>query len=222
MRAIVLAMLGVCVAQAAHAESIEAIVTAKLAPALPEGLGIAHVYPPASFATLDVAGDAVAVEMPRELRVGRASVRVVVRDGAKKPREAWVQVSYAALVEVAVARRALAAGDVIGDDDIAIERRAADDIAPAAVGVVVGATLTRDLPAGGAIGAHDVVQPPPLPRGSQVTVDVRRGGVHVHGTGTLELAARPGQPATVRLSGTSATVRGILVAPATVEVGGGA
>ena len=65
------------------------------------------------------------------------------------------------------------------------------------------------------------MQAPRLRQGSEVTVDVRRGGVHVHGTGTLELAARPGEQATVRLSGSKTTVRGLLVAPATVEVGAG-
>ena len=200
-----------------EAETLDVVVAAKLAPALPGGLGIAHVYLPASMAGLDVEAAAVIVEMPREVHAGRASVRVSVR--GKKTREGWVQISYAAVAEVAGSRRALAAGDVIATGDVSIERRAVDGVATASAGSVVGATLTRDLPAGTPVGAHDVVPAPPLPRGTQVTVDVRRGNVHVHGAGTLELAARPGQSATVRLANTKTTVRGTLVAPATVEIG---
>lgn len=227
MKALVMMIVGVGLALGlgygiAEADTVEAIVRASLAPALPAGLGIAHVYPPASMTGLDVPAELVLVERPRELHVGRASVKVVLRSRtSKKSREAYVQVSYAALSEVAVARRALAAGDTIGEDDVEVQRRASDAIAPAAVGVVVGSTLTTDIAAGTAIGAHDVMQAPRLRPGSEVAVDVRRGGVHVHGTGTLELAARPGEQATVRLSGSKTTVRGLLVAPATVEVGAG-
>jgi len=63
------------------------------------------------------------------------------------------------------------------------------------------------------------VLPPPLPRGTQIAIDVRRGAVRIRGTGTLELAARPGELATARIAATHVVVRGTLVAPATLVVG---
>ena len=84
---------------------------------------------------------------------------------------------------------------------------------------MVGATLTRDLAAGAAIGAQDIALPAPLPRGTDVSVDVRRNGLRIRGSGVLELAARFGEPATVRLAATKTVLHGMLVAPATVVIG---
>src|SRR5262249_19479328 len=121
--------------------------------------------------------------------------------------------------DVAIARRALAPGAVIAAGDFAIEQRAVDGTPPAPVNSVVGATVTRSLAAGAPIGKGDLALPPPLSRGSQVTVEIRRGSVRVRGAATLELAARPGESATARLAQTRTLVRGTLVAPATVVVG---
>jgi flagella basal body P-ring formation protein FlgA len=198
-----------------HADPLDAVVRARLAPALPAGLDVAHVYLPASLARIDAAPEAVAVELPRELRAGRASVKLTVR--GRHP--AWVPVAIAAVTDVAIAQRALAAGDVIGPADLAIERRAIADLAPAPPAMVVGATVTTAIAAGAPIAARDVALPPPLPRGTQIAIDVRRGAVHIRGTGTLELAARPGEPATARIAATRTLVRGTLVAPATLVVG---
>ena len=45
------------------------------------------------------------------------------------------------------------------------------------------------------------------------------GAVHIRGTGTLEMSARPGELATARLAATRTVVHGRLVAPATLLVG---
>ncbi len=84
---------------------------------------------------------------------------------------------------------------------------------------LVGASVTGSIAAGAPIAARDVSLPPPLARGTQIMVDVRRGAVHIRGTGTLELAARPGEPASARLAATKIIVHGRLVAPATLLVG---
>lgn len=199
----------------AHAEPIESIVRARLSPALPAGLDVARVYLPARLAALDVDPARVAIELPRELRAGRPSIKLIVRGHAA----VRVPVAIAAITDVAIAQRELAPGDVIAEGDIAIERRAVADLAVAAPAMLVGATLTRALAAGAPIGARDVALPPPLPRGTQVAIDVRRGAVRVRGTGTLELAARPGEPAIARLAATRLVVHGRLVAPATLIVG---
>lgn len=198
----------------ARSSPIEAIVRARLGPALPPGLDIARVHLPAQLARLDTAPARVVIELPRELRAGRSSIKLTVRG-----KTVWVPVAIAQLTEVAIARRDLATGDVIGEADIAIEHRAVDAaVAPPAS--LRGASVVRAITAGDPIAARDVALPPPLPRGTQVTVLVQRGAVAVRGTGTLELAARPGAPATARLAASKLVVHGRLVAPATVVVGG--
>jgi flagella basal body P-ring formation protein FlgA len=166
------------------------------------------------LAAVDTAPEAVSIELPHQLRAGRPSVKVTVRG-----RTAWVPVAIAAARDVAMAQRALAPGDVIADEDIAIEHRAVADVTPAPPATLVGATVTTAIPAGAPIAARDVALPPPLARGTQIAIDVRRGAVHIRGTGTLETAARPGEPASARIATTRTIVHGTLVAPATLVVG---
>jgi len=198
-----------------HAEPLDAVIRARLAPSLPAGLDVAKIYLPAALAALDVDPGTVAIELPRELRAGRPSIKLTVRGR----RSAQVPVAIAAAGDVAIAQRALAAGDVIAPGDIAIERRALADLAPAPVATLLGATVTAQIAAGAPIAARAVALPPPLARGTQIAIDVRRGAVHVRGTGTLELAARPGEPASARITATRVVVHGTLVAPATLVVG---
>ena len=214
--AIVVAVVGLVFALAnrVYADPVEAIVRARLQPALPAGLDVARVYLPASLAALDVDPAKVAVEPPRELRAGRPSVKLTVRG-----RTSYVPVAIAALTDVAIAQRELAPGEVIAEGDIAIERRAVVDVAVAPPATLVGASVHAVIAAGAPISARDVALPPPLPRGTQVSVDVRRGAIHIRGTGTLELSARPGELATARLAATRTVVHGRLVAPATLLVG---
>ncbi len=208
---IVLAAVG-----AADAAPVDELIRAELAPVLPPGSDIAKVHLPSKLATLDVAPGDVAVELPRELRVGRRSVKVSVRG----ERPVFVAVSIAELVDVAIAERALPVGSVITADDVRIETRAADRATPALGETVIGAKVTKAIAANAPIGDASIALPPPLPRGTQVTVEIRRGSVRVRGAGTLELVARPGEEATVRLAHNKVTLRGTLVAPATVVVKG--
>jgi flagella basal body P-ring formation protein FlgA len=192
----------------------EAVVRAKLQPLMPPGLDVAKVYLPANLAAVELDPAKVAIEPPGVLRAGRASIKLTVRG-----KTSWVPVAIAALTEVAVAQRDLAPGDVITGDDVALERRAIADMAVAAPATVVGATVNAPIAAGAPIAAREVALPPPLPRGTQVEVDVRRGAVHIRGTGTLEMSARPGELATARLAATRTVVHGRLAAPATLLVG---
>src|SRR6202000_52003 len=92
----------------------------------------------------------VAIELPRELRAGRPSIKVIYRG-----QPSWVPVAIAQAIDVAIAQRPLAAGDVISDDDIPVERRAVD--APvASPGVLVGATVVQPIAAGAPIIARAV------------------------------------------------------------------
>jgi flagella basal body P-ring formation protein FlgA len=213
MRALVIGAL--LVGTTASAAPVEDSVRAQLLPALPPDTDVAKVYLPANLAKLDVAPADVVVELPREVRVGRRSVKVTVRG----QRAVFVPVSVAQLVDVAIAEHALAVGDVITAADIRIETRAVEGAPPAPGTSVVGSKVAKAITAGKAVGAGDITLPPPLPRGTQVTVELRRGHVRIRGTGTLELVARPGEGATVRLAQNKTIVRGTLVAPATVVVG---
>ncbi|MEO7730572.1 MAG: flagella basal body P-ring formation protein FlgA, partial [Kofleriaceae bacterium] len=105
------------------------------------------------------------------------------------------------------------------DADFTIERRALAEVIAAPAATLRGASVGRPIAAGAPIATRDVALPPPLARGTQIEIDVRRGSVHVRGAGILELAARPGEPATARLVATRLVVHGTLVAPATLIVG---
>lgn len=212
MKALVL----LCVlAGAAHADSIDAIVRAKVQPHTPQNLGVARVHVPPQLEKFDGDPAKVAVELPRELRAGRASLKVTV--AGKGP--VYVPVSFAGLSDVYVAQRAIAAGQTIAPADVALERRALDGAAPAP-GNVVGGVAAKALAPGDAIGARDVTLPQPLARGTQVAVEIQRGTLRIRGTAILEFAARPGEPATARLAQTHTLVKGTLVAPSTLVVGG--
>ena len=195
------------VASYAHASPADDI-RDQVAAALPPNLGVAHVYAPPGLTKVD------SVEIPAEIRAGRPSIKVISRG-----RVVWVPVAIGPVAQVAVATRALAAGEVVGDGDFSIESRAADGGPAAPAASLVGATITHAVGNGATIASKDVTLPPPLPRGTQVTIELRRGGVRISGTGTLELSARPGQPAAVRLAFTKTVVHGVLKAPATVVVG---
>lgn len=210
-----LAIAALLVASTAHAAPVEDAIRAQLLPALPPDTDVAKVYLPANLAKLDVELDAVTVELPRELRVGRRSVKVIVRGR----RAVYVPVAIGQLADVAIAEHALVVGDTITATDVRIETRAVEGTAPARGTAVIGSRVAKAIAAGEAIGPDDITLPPPLPRGTQVSVELRRGHVRIRGTGTLELVARPGETATVRLAQNKTIVRGTLVAPATVVVG---
>ena len=194
---------------AASAEPLAEIdARAGLAPSVPAGFGIAHVF----AADIDVAPARVTVEVPGELVAGRPSVKVTVNG-----KTTYVPVSIAKLVDEPIATRALAEGELVAAEDFEIQPRAGEPGVPAAS--LVGATLAHAVRAGAPIARTDVILAPPLARGTQVALEIRRGAVRIRGTATLEAAARPGGPAVVRIAETKTVVHGILVAPATVIVG---
>lgn len=196
----------------ASADPVADAIAEKLQPMLPANVGVAQVFVPASFAGASPAN--VIVEPPSSpLRPGRPSVKVTI-----KHKTLYVPVALSAMVDVAVVSHAVASGTVLTAGDITIEHRALAG-APAPAAQVIGATVLKDLEAGTPLGARDLVLPAPTPRGTHVTVDIARGNLHIKGQGTLELAARIGEPATVRLSYNQTVVRGTLIAPAAVVVG---
>lgn len=198
----------------AAADTVDAVVRAQLADQVPAGHAIDAVHLPRAMATLDVDPAAVVVELPRALRAGRVSVKVSV-PGAST---AFVPVTVLAVSTVALARRAITAGETIGRGDVDLVERPAS-AAIASPDIVIGARASRTISRDAVIGTRDVVLPPPLARGTRVSIEVRRGAVTVRGSGVLELAARVGQPATARLAATKQVVHGTLVGSSTVVVG---
>jgi len=192
----------------ASAESLPAIIEARLAPIVPAGFGIAHVYAP----TTELAPAQVTVEVPGELKAGRPSVKVTI-----KGKTTYVPIAIARLAEVAVATHAIAEGATLVATDFTVEERPVEPGVPAAS--LVGASVAHAIAAHAPISRTDVLLAPPLARGTQVALEIRRGSVRVRGTATLEAAARAGGPAIVRVAQTKTVLRGVLVAPATVVIG---
>jgi flagella basal body P-ring formation protein FlgA len=211
-----IAVLLAATAAVSFAAPVEDSIREQVIPALPPGTDIAKVYMPATLAKLDVDPAEVIVEIPRVLTIGRKSVKVTVAGKSA----VFVPVAIAKTTDVAIADHALTVGQTITDADVHIETIAIEGIAPAAGGAVIGSRVVKPVAAGKAVGEKDIALPPPLPRGTMVNVVIRRGQVRVKGQGTLELVARPGETATVRLAQNNTTLRGTLVAPDTVVVGG--
>jgi flagella basal body P-ring formation protein FlgA len=212
---ILVAFIVVLAASAANAAPVEDAMREQMLPSLPANTDIAKIYLPATLAKLDVDSADVIVELPRSLGVGRKSVKVTVRG----QRSVFVPVLIGELADIAIAETSLAVGHVITADDVRIETRAVDGKSYAKAGVVIGSKVAKAVKAGAFVGDKDITLPPPLPRGTQVAIVMQRGAVRVRGEGTLELVARPGETATVRLAHNKTIVRGTLVAPATVVLG---
>lgn len=191
---------------------VASAIAGQLAPLLPANLGVAQVYVPAALVNAKPEG--IVVEPPSVvLHPGRPSVKITY-----KKKTFYVPVALAAMTDVAVVTHAVAAGSVLGAEDVSFEHRALEG-APAPAAQVIGSTMLKDLAAGTAVGAHDVTLPAPSPRGTRVSVDIARGAVHIKGSGVLELATRVGEPATVRLSYNQTIVKGTMTAPGVVIVG---
>jgi flagella basal body P-ring formation protein FlgA len=213
--AIALLALPGLLATTASADPIADIVRAELLPSLPDGTDVAAVHLPAALAKLDLEPSAIKVELPRALSIGRPSIKLSING----KRAIFVPVTIGKVVEVAVAQRSLAVGEQITAADINVELRAVDGNAAAKGGSLVGATVKTAIEPGAIVRSGEVTLAPPVQRGTQVSVEIIRGSVTVRGTGTLELAARPGDSTMVRLSHTRAMVRGTLVSQTKVVVG---
>jgi flagella basal body P-ring formation protein FlgA len=203
-------------AGAARGETLGSLVNERLARELPVDLGVAKLHLSARLARVELAPDRLTIELPRVLRPGRASVKLTIEGRAP----VYAEVTLSRMVELAVSRRNIASGELIAAHDIAIERRAVPTMTVAVPTSLVNSVATRAIPSGAIIATTDVARPRPLARGSEVTVELRRRGVTLRGRGTLEVAARPGEPATVRLAHTRTVVRGTLRSPALLAVEG--
>lgn len=211
----IVVVAALCSPAAADKQPVADIVRDQLYSWVPAGLGIEKIHVPASLAKGSYEPEDVTVEVPRELKAGRPSVKVSVKGKSA----VFVPISIAKVVDVAVATHAIAAGTVMTADDFAVEQRAATNAsAMAPTTALIGAKATHDIAKGEAVETADVALAPPLARGTQVALELHRGSVVIRGTATLEAPARPGSAASARVASTKTVVHGVLQAPATLVV----
>jgi flagella basal body P-ring formation protein FlgA len=204
MRTAASLLVVVALCGAASADTLTQIIGDRAAVGLPAELAITAVHLPRSLAGLDLDGTTVDVDFPAAARPGRASVKVRLR--APRARTVFVPVTIGRVLDVAIALHDLAPGEVITAADVRWERRAAD---PTTASAPVGQQVTAVISAGDVLDDARLTAPPPMARGTEVHVVVRRGVVTIHARGKLEQAARLGAPARVRL-GTGTFVSGTL------------
>ncbi len=198
MRAMLLAAATVALATTARAETLPTIIGDRAAAGLPPDLAILAVHLPRSLTDVDADPTTVDVDFPAAARPGRASVRVRLRAG--RARTVFVPVTFALLVDVAVATHGLAPGDLVTIADLRWERRATDPRAGAAR-APLGQQVNAPIATGEILDDARLTAPPPVARGTAVRVEVRRGAVAITARGRLEQPARVGATARVRLAG---------------------
>lgn len=184
--------------------------SAAIAATLPAHLALVEARIPARIAEQAAAKDAqVVVEWRTPPRAGSSRVSITTRSA-----RAWVPVVLAAQLERPTAARALPAGHVIAEDDLVMELApgSRDPLAPA---LVVGATVRTALDAGDELTAEVLALAPPLPRGTTITVVAQLGALRVSRTGRLEVPARVGELARIRLDDTARLARARLDSPTT-------
>ena len=212
--ALALALLASLGVSAAAAEPLAAVARTRIEATLPADLAITELHLTPRLAALDVEPSMVAIEWPRPPRAGTSSVRV--RWAGTQSRFVPVTVAVRALVTVAT--HDLFPGQFITAADIRLEERAlATGVEPAPL--AIGLTTTTSIAAGTVVVAGAVIRPAPIARGTAVTVEVRRRGLRVTAHGTLERAARPGEPALVRLAADRPPITGTLTAANLVVIG---
>src|SRR5204862_8270136 len=123
-----------------------ALVTAKVAEAVPPGLGIADIAVPAQLAGSD--SDQVALQWLTAPRAGTSSVLVIVRRGTRELSRGYARIKLAPLRRVVVATRQLAAGSAIAPGDLAVETRAAEAAWSIDPDLLAGAAVLREVAAG--------------------------------------------------------------------------
>ena len=212
--ALALTLTSLAFAGTIAAEPRATVARTRIEATLPPHLAIGELHLTPRLAALDVEPAMVAIEWPRPPRAGTSNVRV--RWAGTQTR--FVPVTVAVKATVAVAIRDLAPGESITATDIRLEDRPlAAGFAPAPQ--AIGLTTTTAIAAGSIVAAGAVIRPAPIARGTAVTVEVRRRGLRVTAHGTLERAARPGEPALVRLAADRPPIGGTLTAGNRVVVG---
>jgi flagella basal body P-ring formation protein FlgA len=167
-------------------------------------------------------GTGVSVRWDRPPHPGKSWITVWLRPpGKTEDRAMLVRIDLAERQSVVVVRRTVAAGNPISADDLAPAFRAVDGALEVSPEAIAGAVARIELSPGHVVRAGDVELPPPVARGTMVTVRVQSPGVSVSASGRLEQTARPGEEVAVRVEATLRVLQGRLVGPSLVLVEGG-
>ena len=217
--ALVLGLGRVAAAQPA-ADGLSNAVAERVRATLPPELALVSTHAPMGWTFAP--RDALSVEWKSPPRAGFVSVQISVRYADDSTRTGWAQVELRGMRRVLVTRRPLVQGGTLMSEDLALELR---PVAPnqgfaMSPDVLNGARILRDVPADEAITAADVVAPAPIGRGHEISVVIAHGRLRVEARGVLERDARPGEPASAKLSDGSRIVTGRLVDSNTLVVEG--
>jgi flagella basal body P-ring formation protein FlgA len=158
-------------------------------------------------------------EMHREVRNGQGTVTVACA-GANAWR-LFVPVRVVEQVSVVLARRNLAAGEVLAAPDLDVRTQASTSLPVDFIGdpaQAIGLTMRRAVPAGSLLAAGALEQPLLVERGAIVTLVSRNGTVRVKSEGVALGTARLKQRVRVR-SQSGRIVEGVVEASGEVRVG---
>jgi flagella basal body P-ring formation protein FlgA len=162
---------------------------------------------------------ALDAQMQRALVNGQGTVAVACR-GAN-PWRLFVPVRVIEQVAVVVARRALAAGEVLTAADLGTRTQASTSLPYDFLGDVdgaVGLTLRRSVPAGALLVPAALVQPEVVARGALVTLVTGKGPIRVRSSGVALEAGRVKQRVKVK-SESGRVIEGVVEASGEIRVG---
>ena len=145
------------------------------------------------------------------VRPGSQPVRLHISGG----RKLFAFATIRELVSVPVATRSIAEGEALSSDHFKVELRPVDPFS-FSLDRVVGLKMLTAKAAGEAISQNDLALPPPIRRGTQVTVVAVRSRVRIKVPGTLITDSRIGSRAKVRIPSTRSVLTGRLVSESTV------
>lgn len=210
--ALALALLGGAARAETTERSIEDRVSEIASASLPPELAIVSVSLSRSIAAADSEGATVSVDWRRSPSAGIVPVKVTVRAPRHKPRTGWARLSLARREAVVVAARPLTAGHFItaGDLEVTLAPKPKHAIGTSAE-AMIGMRVLANVAGGAPILTTYVAEPPPVARGTNVTIVIERGRLRVDTRGITETAARVGTSVPVRLAGSRRVIRGRLV-----------
>ncbi len=207
----------------AQTEQAHGQVAQRIRETLPSDLSLAQLTIPRRLDAAISDGAGISLRWRRVPRPGRSSILVTARakDGAAV--RAWVSMQLWQKRRVLVAARNLDSAGVIRPGDLTLESQPVSrgqgwQLTPDAL---VGNRVLQTVAKGTVIGDEHVALPPPIARGTSIRVVVRRHGVEVATSGTLERSARLGEVAPIRIASGRRVVRARLFASGSAELVGG-
>jgi flagella basal body P-ring formation protein FlgA len=127
--------------------------------------------------------------------------------------------SPAATAQTLVAARAIARGEVLTPEALALRPGPAPPGALSDPAAAAGRTARRALAPGAVIRADALAAPLAVRRGEPVVLRARVGGARIEAPGLAEADAPAGAPVSARNAATGARVRGRAAGPGLVDIG---